>query len=352
MKTLVKGQLKLKQNQKILTESIPEDELTIHAFKFLIDNKLITIQSFALGLEAGKIKDYASFCWYYDIRIYKKEDEEEPVVAEPHPSGNVQAKAQAPKARGAPPKIEESKFQEAVNSVDAQAQFTHLTILAHTNMTFLKILHVFHKNKLFDMAKITSLDNQITSLSKQQLLQVKGLDLLPFEKEHLKAAAAKDPQRYPRSLEEMTSFNIWIHLIRNGFVRPSDPSQYLKQEERTAGAKYAWDTEKMTEYIAAKRDDAVTRLTANQKRGQDELGKLGVQQFRALPENRQHGTVQANYDLSGSGKNSIYLINEIFDDQDLHQRLKDSEYKAESIFHEFKNLERVDQAIHNKSIPS
>jgi hypothetical protein len=39
-----------------------EDEYTVHALKFLVDNELFKIESFKLGLDNGKIKDYFTMC--------------------------------------------------------------------------------------------------------------------------------------------------------------------------------------------------------------------------------------------------------------------------------------------------
>ena len=77
LKTLVLGRLKNKQNKlpKELLESVSGEELTILAFKFIIENKIFAIDSLSLGIKYGYIKDYASFCRYYDIRHLTEEEE-------------------------------------------------------------------------------------------------------------------------------------------------------------------------------------------------------------------------------------------------------------------------------------
>lgn len=77
LKTLVIGRLKNKQNKlpKAELESISGEDLTILAFKFIIENKIFAIDSLSLGIKHGHVKDFASFCKYYDIRPVTEEDE-------------------------------------------------------------------------------------------------------------------------------------------------------------------------------------------------------------------------------------------------------------------------------------
>ena len=79
--------------------------------------------------------------------------------------------------------------------------------------------------------------------------QVKGLDLLSFEKQTLKELLEKNGSKYPRTIDQMTSFSIWMYLISCGLVRPVDKAQF-KSGQYTAGQKYQWDIEKMKKFIA------------------------------------------------------------------------------------------------------
>lgn len=94
----------------------------------------------------------------------------------------------------------------------------------------------------------------------------------------------------------------------------------------------------MEELIKTHRDNLVDTLTKNQKRGIDKINQMGLDKFRKEPLNVLYGTVQYNYDLVGQGNKCVYLIKEIYDDYDLNKRLKDIEYKADSIFWEYQNL--------------
>lgn len=46
-----------------------EEEYSVHAFKFLVENNIFRIDSFLIGLKNFLIKDYASLCEYYDIKF-------------------------------------------------------------------------------------------------------------------------------------------------------------------------------------------------------------------------------------------------------------------------------------------
>ncbi len=59
MRNKIKGKL---SSKKVIGNKMSEDEYTVHALKFVVDNELFKIESFKLGLDNGKIKDYSSLC--------------------------------------------------------------------------------------------------------------------------------------------------------------------------------------------------------------------------------------------------------------------------------------------------
>ena len=71
LKTLVSGRLNHKSNKvnkKDLDEGINDEELTVLAMNYIIQNKIFDIESYETGVRLRKIRDYASYCKYYDIR--------------------------------------------------------------------------------------------------------------------------------------------------------------------------------------------------------------------------------------------------------------------------------------------
>lgn len=59
MKNKIKGRL---NSKKVSANKLSEEEYSVHAFKFLIENEIFKIESFKLGLDSGKIKDYSTMC--------------------------------------------------------------------------------------------------------------------------------------------------------------------------------------------------------------------------------------------------------------------------------------------------
>lgn len=74
MKNKIKGKL---SSKKAVGNKMSEDEYTVHAFKFLVDNEIYKIESFKLGLDNGKIKDYSSLCQYYDFKLFPNSEMEQ-----------------------------------------------------------------------------------------------------------------------------------------------------------------------------------------------------------------------------------------------------------------------------------
>lgn len=59
MKNKIKGKI---SSKKVNGNKMSEEEYSVHAIKFLIDNEIFKIEFFKYGLDNGKIKDYNSMC--------------------------------------------------------------------------------------------------------------------------------------------------------------------------------------------------------------------------------------------------------------------------------------------------
>jgi hypothetical protein len=59
MKNKIKGKI---SSKKVNSNKMSEEEYSVHAIKFLIDNEMFKIESFKYGLDNDKIKDYNSMC--------------------------------------------------------------------------------------------------------------------------------------------------------------------------------------------------------------------------------------------------------------------------------------------------
>ena len=78
MQNLVKNKIKL-ASQVGLPNLV--EEYVVLAFKFMIENKIFTDESFRLGIELGKIRDHQSFCDFYDFQITN--EQQEAVISKP-----------------------------------------------------------------------------------------------------------------------------------------------------------------------------------------------------------------------------------------------------------------------------
>ena len=63
---LISGRVKQRQIKEKFISIPREEDLTLHLFKFLLDNKLLTNECFKAGMESGKIKDFNGLCMFYE----------------------------------------------------------------------------------------------------------------------------------------------------------------------------------------------------------------------------------------------------------------------------------------------
>ena len=79
-------------------------------------------------------------------------------------------------------------------------------------------------------------------------------------------------------------------------------------------------------------------MQTSHKRGQEKLGKHGLEKCRTEKLFQMQGTVFFNIDWNNGQKNPIYLITDIYDSTELNNRLKEQDYKPETVFWEYTQL--------------
>ena len=83
---------------------------------------------------------------------------------------------------------------------------------AHTNYVLIKFLDSFRKTNTVHIDKTIKILNNFISISKDQLKESKGLDLLPLEKEKLKKDFNNDKHHI------IISCNVFMFLIRHELI--------------------------------------------------------------------------------------------------------------------------------------
>ena len=188
---LVRGQI-AKSKAKI---TLNMEDMTLHAFKYMLDNNLLKCEAFRIGFEQGHIYNYVSYQQYFEIKLSENYSPIELIT----PTKMTKASTAAPATGAQMIKIDlpvvptknllsselMEKFTDKKNQNLVLNQFGTL-LLAHTNYTLIKILSAFKKTKIDQITKTMKCINNIISFSKDQLKQNKGLDMQADEKAGLR----------------------------------------------------------------------------------------------------------------------------------------------------------------------